>query len=143
MAARDTGRAMSQENVHGARRALEAWNRGDADGLLELWHPEGEWFSAILSRVEGAETVYRGPAEMRRFWDEWHSVWDLTIEVSEIRDLGDTVLAVGRMRARGKASGVDLDEPVAYVFQFEGGLVRTLRAFLDPSQALEALGLRE
>jgi ketosteroid isomerase-like protein len=125
------------------RRALDAWNRGDLDGWMEPSHPEVEFFSAVASGVEGPESVYRGPAELRRFWDERHSVWDLTIELSEIRDLGDTVLALGRIRTRGVASGVDLESPVGYVFEFDGGLVRTMRAYLDPGLALEAVGLRE
>jgi ketosteroid isomerase-like protein len=137
------GELMSRENVDAMRRAVEAWNRGDANGFVESFHPVGEWFSEIVRRVEGAERVYRGRAEIRRFWDEWHSVWDMTIEVSEIRDLGDTTLTLGRMRARGKASGIDLDEPVAYVGEFEGGLIRTLRAYLDPARALEAVGQRQ
>jgi ketosteroid isomerase-like protein len=140
---RDTARAMSQENVDAVRSMLDGWNRGDVDSWLASAHPEIEWSSEIARRMQGAETMYLGRAAMRRFWDEWHSVWDLTIEASEIRDLGDTVLVVGRMRARGKASGVDLDEAVAYVYELDGGLIRKARAYLDPSQALEALGLRE
>jgi ketosteroid isomerase-like protein len=93
--------------------------------------------------MEGAETVYRGREEIHRFWDEWHAVWNLTIEVSEYRDLGDTVLTLGRLRARGKGSGIELDVPVAYVGESEGGLIRRLRAYLDPQQALEAVGLSE
>jgi ketosteroid isomerase-like protein len=69
-------------------------------------------------------------------------VWDLTVEVSEIRDLGDTVLTIGRNRARGSASGVDLDVPMAYVGEVEGGLIRRLRAYHDPNEALDAVGLR-
>jgi ketosteroid isomerase-like protein len=134
---------VSRENVEAVRRSLNAWNRGEVDAWMEPCHPEIEWFSAIAGRVEGTETVYRGPAEMRRFWDEWHSVWDLRIDLSEIRDLGDTVLALGRMRTRGAASGVNLESPVGYVFEFDGGLVRTMRAYLDRDEALEAVGLRE
>ena len=134
---------MSQENVEIARRAFEAWNRGDIESWLESQHPDIEWFSEIAGRLRGPETVYRGRAGMREFWDEWHSVWDMTIEISEFRDLGDAVIAIGRMQAHGKASGVDLDEPVAYVGEFEEGLVRSLRAYLDPNRALEAVGLSE
>lgn len=134
---------MSRENVEVVRRSLDGWNRGDVDAWLQSPHPEIEWFSEIARRMEGAETVYRGTAEMRRFWDEWHAIWDLTIEVSEIRDLGDTVLVIGHIRTRGKASRIDLEQPVAYVFEFDEGLVRRIRAYLDPSQALEALGLGE
>jgi ketosteroid isomerase-like protein len=140
---RDTAQALSQENVEIARRAFEAWNRGDVDAWLESAHPEIEWSSEIARRLEGADTVYRGPQGMRRFWEEWHSVWDLTIEISEYRDLGDTVVALGYLRGRGRASGIDIEQPVAYVGEFEQRLVRRLRAYLDPAQALEAVGLPE
>jgi ketosteroid isomerase-like protein len=71
-----------------------------------------------------------------------HSVWDLSIELSEIRDLGDTVVALGRIQTRGNTSGVELESPVGYVFEFDGGLIRTYRAYLDPSEALRAAELR-
>jgi ketosteroid isomerase-like protein len=134
---------MSRENVEMVRKSLEAWNRGDVDAWLESAHPQIEWVSEVVRRVEGSETGYRGPSEMRRFWDEWHSVWDVTIDVSAIRDLGDTVLALARIRMRGEASGIDLETPVAYVFEFDEGLARRVRAYLEPQRALEAVGLRE
>ena len=112
---------------------------GDVDAWLESAHPEIEFYSEIARRMEGAETVSRGLAGLRRFWDDWHAVWSMTIEVAELRDLGDTVVVIGRMLARGAASGVDLEQPVAYVFEFEGGLARTVRAYLDPQLALEAV----
>ena len=122
------------------RASIEGWNAGDVDAWLEGAHPEVEWSSDVVRRLEGAEVVYRGPAEMRRYWDEWHSVWDVRIEPLEIRDLGDTVLVLGRILARGEASGADVDRPAAWVFEFEAGLVRRARAYLDPQQALEAVG---
>jgi ketosteroid isomerase-like protein len=134
---------MSQENVETVRRSLDGWNRGDVEAWLQSAHPEIEWSSEIVRRVEGSETVYRGAAEMRRYWDEWHSVWEVMIDVFEIRDLGDTVVALASIRTRGEASGIGLERPVAYVFEFDGGLARKVRAYLDPHQALEAVGLSE
>ena len=134
---------MSQENVEAVRRCMDGWNRGDVEAWMQSTHPEIEWFSAIAARMEGAETVRRGRAELRQFWDEWHSVWDLTVDLSDFRDLGDTILAVGRIRTRGQASGVDLDSPIAYVFEFDRGLMRRARAYLDPQQATQAVGLSE
>ena len=134
---------MSQENVELVRRNFQAWNRGDVHAWLESAHPEVEWSSAIARRMQGDATVYRGRAQMRQFWDDWHSVWDLTIDLSEFRDLGETVVALGSMRAHGKTSGIDIEGPVAYVFQLEGGLGRKVRAYLDHAEALEAVGLSE
>jgi uncharacterized protein len=134
---------MSKESVERVRRSLDGWNRGDVDAWLATAHPEIEFISAIARQIEGDETVWRGHAGLRRFWDEWHSVWNLNIEVSEMHDLGDTVVALGRIQTRGKASGVELESPVAYVFEFEEGLTRKVRAYMDPSEALQAVGLRE
>lgn len=77
---------MSKENVEAARKSIEAWNRGDVDAFLKSFHPDGEYVSDVVGQVQSADNVYRGREEIRRFWDEWHSVWDLTIEASEIRD---------------------------------------------------------
>ena len=41
--ARDTARAMSQENVETVLRAYEAFNRGDLDAASEVFHPEIQW----------------------------------------------------------------------------------------------------
>jgi len=119
---------------------MEAWNSGDLDGWLETMHPEVEWVSEIARRVEDPDLVYRGHEGLRRYWDDFHAVWDVTVELEETVDLGDTVLALGRVRALGEASGVDLDGPIAFVFEFEEGLARKARAYLDPQQALDAVG---
>ncbi len=132
---------MSQENVDVVLRCLGGWN----DGAMEVWlqgaHPEVEWHSAIARRVEGSDAVRRGHQEMRQFWDDWHSVWNLTIHIEETRDLGDTVVALGRMRTRGEASGVDLESPVGYVFEFEDGMARRVTAYMGHTEALSAVGL--
>jgi hypothetical protein len=74
---------MSHEIVEKVRRSLDGWNRGHVDAWLRPAHPEVEWFSEVVRRLEGSDSVYRGPAGMPRFWDEWHSVWELTIEALE------------------------------------------------------------
>ncbi len=134
---------MSRENVEAVRAMFAAWNRGDREGLLAPTHPEVEWSSAILRQVEGAETLHKGRAGLRRFWDEWHALWDLRIEASELRDVGDTVVALGRIRTKSKSSGLEVDRPIGYVFQFEDGRARRIRAYLTPEEALEAARLLE
>jgi ketosteroid isomerase-like protein len=127
--------------VEVARKCVDTWNRDDLEGFLETLHPEIDFHSEVVRRVEGVETPVQGRAGMRRFWEEWRAVWDLTIEISDYRDLGTVVVSVGYMRIRGKGSGVDVESPVAYVNEFEDGSIRKSRAYLDPKQALEAVGL--
>jgi ketosteroid isomerase-like protein len=134
---------VSQENVEVIRRLVDAWNGGDREGWLAPSHPEVEWSSGILRQVEGGDAVHRGRTGIAQYWDDWHALWDLNIEVSEMRDLGDTVLVLGQLRTRGKASGAEVERPVGYTFQFEDGLVRRARAYLSPEEALQAAGLSE
>ena len=65
------------------------------------------------------------------------------MEFSEIRDLGDQVLALGHIRVIGKQSGVETKSPLAYIVKFKSGKATHVRAFLDHAEALEAAGLSE
>jgi ketosteroid isomerase-like protein len=133
---------MSRENVETTLRAFDAWNRGDREQWLAPAHPDVEWSSAIVRALEGAETVYRGrDEEVSAFWDDWHGVWNLELDVSETRDLGDTIVVLARMRTRGNVSGAEVERSIGYVVEFEDGLIRRMRAYLSQREALEAAGL--
>jgi ketosteroid isomerase-like protein len=131
--------AVSRENVELVLRNLDAWRRGDLDAWLATAHQEVEYYSAVAGRLEGADAVYRGHEGLRRYWAEWRSVWDVNVEVEEERDLGDTVVLLGRVRAQGEASGVDLEGPLALVFELENGLARRARTYFDIDEALRSV----
>src|SRR5687768_1133104 len=97
---------MSQKNVEAFKRGVEAYNRGDAEALLENLDPEVEWHPALLVGLGGEATVYRGHEGVRALLrDVDDTLSDIHVEFSEIRDPGDQVVALGRIRTRGKASG--------------------------------------
>ena len=79
---------------------------------------------------------------MGRFWDEWHALWNVDIDVSEVRDLGDFVLVLAMIRAKGKGSGAEAEQSAGYLIEFDEGLIRRASAYLSPEEALEAAGLR-
>ena len=56
---------MSQENVEAIRRATDAYNRGDIDGVLEECDPEIEWHPSFQMLLGGEATVYRGHEGVR------------------------------------------------------------------------------
>ena len=104
---------MSKENVEAFKRALEAGNRGDVDALLDELHPEIEWHSALHALMGGQLTVFRGHAGVRRMiGDLYETFAEVHIEMSEFRDLGDGLVAIGRTRNRGNASGVETETPL-------------------------------
>jgi ketosteroid isomerase-like protein len=135
---------MSRENVEACKRAFEAADRGDVEALLEELDPAVEWRPAMSVLLGGEATVYRGYGGIRNVFREraellaeWHH------DVSEIRDLGERVVVIGRVRVRGSASGAETESPYGYVFDFKGGRAIRIRSYLDPKEALDAAGLSE
>lgn len=136
---------MSAKDIDAAEAAVRLWNQGDRAGFLAAFHPEGEWSSAIKRQVEGGDGLYRGREEIGSFWDEWHAVWeDLNVVVSEVRSPRDgSVFVFGGLHGTGVGSGVGLERPFGWVFQFEDGLIREVRAYLSRDEALAAAGLAQ
>ncbi len=135
---------MSQENVEAFKRAVEAINRGDIDGVLNELDPEVE-FHAFLEELLGGEgQVYMGHDGVRRFFRDFNEAFDeLYWQYPDIRDLGDRVLAIGSFRARGRASGAETEIPLGVLIDYEEGLATRVWSTAEPSEALEAAGLRE
>ena len=90
---------MSQENVALFRQAIDCYNRRDLESMLQIWHPEAEWYP-FTAQVEG-DDAYHGHEGLRRWWANVDATFEeIEASVEEVRDLGDTVLALGRLRAR-------------------------------------------
>jgi len=132
---------MSEENVEIALAVVDAWNRGDREAFLALWDEEGE-FHPLRAQLEGES--YSGHEGLRRFLDEMTQDFEeVRLEIEETRDAGEQVVGVGRFRARGRASGVDLDVPLGILTRIRRGKMVYTRFFSEPADALEAAGLQE
>lgn len=135
---------MSQENVEAFKRALEAANRRDVEAFLEELDPEVEWHPVMPAALAGKAAVYRGHEGVHElFGDRDEAFAESDMEFSEIRDLGDRIVAIGRLRSRGKASGAEIDSPLAFVADFKNSKATRVQSYLDPKEAFEAAGLRE
>ena len=92
----------------------------------------------------GEQTVFRGHAGVRKMIGDLYETFDeVQIEMSEFRDLGDGLVAIGTTRTRGKASGVETETPLAFVTEIRNGKTISIRAYLDRAEALDAAGLSE
>ena len=132
---------MSQENVEIVRRVFDAFNRRDTASFLELLDPDVEWVP-ILAVLEGR--VYRGHEEVRVWIKELATDWEFfEVDYEELRDFGGRVLVSGHWHARGRASGVEVENPGTYLYEIKGGKVVSMRTFTDRAEALEAVGLSE
>jgi len=140
---RDTPTWMPRVKVDVARRANDAYNRRDVDGVFaELATPDFEWYPAIVRALDGGG--YRGREGIEKFVADTRENWEeLQSLPEEFRDLGDRVLVLGRLRGRGKASGVPVDQAFAGILDFRGDRIWRYRVYLDRAEGLRAAGLSE
>ena len=135
---------MSQPNIEAFERFMDAFNRRDVESMLEEVAGTVEWRPAAPVALGGEATVYRGHAGVQDGMRDLHdSFEELQIEISEIQQVGDRVIGLGRIRTRGRGSGVESWSPFGGVMEFRDGKATQLRSYLDPREALEAGELRE
>jgi ketosteroid isomerase-like protein len=135
---------MSEENVEAFRRGVGAMNRGDIEAMLEVCDPEVAWRDAINVMFGGEATLYRGHDAVRElFQDLYESFADIDADYSDVRDLGERVVALGQIHMRGKESGAKTESPVAALTEWRQGKAIRVLTYLDHKEALEAAGLKE
>jgi ketosteroid isomerase-like protein len=118
------------------RRAHDALNRGDADGLAALCAPD---FRLDMSdRVFNPE-VYSGHDGIRRFMAEVHEVWEaFTWEPTEVKETDDVVLVLVHSVGHGRESGLEIDRHSAMLWRIPEQTLLALTFFRDPSAARRA-----
>ncbi len=134
---------MSQEDVEGFQRVIDAFHRQDIDALLEELDPEVEWHPVLQVMLGGEATVYRGHARVREMLGDVFATVEIHAEYSQIRDLGGRVIGIGVVRARGRGSGAEIESPYATLVEIKNGKAISIHTYLDPQEALEAAGLQE
>ena len=138
---------MSEENVELVRRIYEAAARRDSAAVLAYYDPDVEWDSSgsPLSRLIGGRGTYHGHEGVRDWFREWHEAWESVEEdYKELIDAGDQVISIATARARGRASGVDVEmSDYAALWTVRDGKVVRVVWFPTREQALEAAGLSE
>jgi ketosteroid isomerase-like protein len=63
------------------------------------------------------------------------------LDVEQLHDLGDRVVAIVREVARGRASGVEVDGRWGYLITVRDGEMTRIEAYRDAAVALEVAGL--
>lgn len=131
---------MSQANVEIVKRLMDAVNRRDIDAFAEIATSDLEWFPVFAAHVEG--DVYRGREGIETFLAEVDETWEEFLPVpEEYRDLGNCVLGLGRLKTRGRGSGVPVDSPWGGIYDLRDGRVSRIRTYLDHGEALRVAGL--
>jgi ketosteroid isomerase-like protein len=118
------------------RRAHDALNRGDAEGLAALC--AADFRLDMSDRVFNPE-VYSGHDGIRRFMTEVHEVWEtFTWEPTELTETDDLVLALVHSVGHGRGSGLKIDRHSAMLWRIPGETLLAMTFYRDPSAARRA-----
>jgi len=110
------------------REIWRRWNAGERSPEAVDVDPGIEVRSVLTGRV------YAGPDGLREWTaeiDEQFESWELGLD--ELRELRPgSYIAHGRIVARGRQSGVDLDQPASWLVGVRNGRLARLHNFIGP-----------
>jgi ketosteroid isomerase-like protein len=125
------------------RRLIDLHNRG-GDSMLddydELLAPDFEFIPMTVG-VMGSpgRATYRGRDGLRRYYEERAEVFGAgEVHVRSCESVEDAVVVSARSTARGRGSGVVLEEDITLVYWVRDGKAVRLQAFRSRDEALEA-----
>jgi ketosteroid isomerase-like protein len=136
---------MSRENVELVRGAFESFA---SDGLTRSAEsylaPDAEY---VEDPVWPGASTYEGRDEVvacfRAYTEALGREEDWSITVERVFEAGERLVPFVRFASAASASGVPHDHLWAYVVEVRDGRIAYLRAYYDPQEALEAVGLSE
>ena len=124
------------------RRVYEAAVGRDAASIFDLYDPRVELDASRMG--VGDLGSYHGHEGLRKLFGGFHEVWGkIEYDYEELIDAGEHVVAVVRRHARGRASGVGVQAPLALLWTVREDKVIRVVWFRTREEALEAAGLSE
>ena len=132
-------RAISKENVDKTRDFIDAYNRRDFDSATRWFDPDVEW---VLPEHQRSDSAI-GIKGIIRFWEGLDETFDvLQLRPQEYVDAGDRVATRLRHLARGKGSGLELENELYHqVTTFRDGVMVRIEYLESWPDALEAAGI--
>ncbi|HEY7150781.1 MAG TPA: nuclear transport factor 2 family protein [Solirubrobacterales bacterium] len=116
------------------RRAWLALSEHDEEAFQARLHQEIE---AVPFGAQIADGSYRGPDRVMHWWrTEMMANWEFYAPIPEgFRRVGERILVTGRVHARGRQSGVELDMPTAWVMEVRDGRIAYWKTYTDAARA--------
>ena len=128
--------AAMSENSKVVQAVGAAYFRGDQRAMLELVDPD-----VVVTQFPDQPDArpYHGHEGMLRAISSWLETWDdYSIEARDSKEFGDNVFVALHQRGRGKASGVELEADVFFVYTVRDGKIVRWQMFPSEKDALEA-----
>jgi ketosteroid isomerase-like protein len=118
-----------------------AFGRGDVPAVLGGMAPDIVWNEAENFPLAD-RNPYLGPqAILEGVFMRLATEWDgFTVNVEQIHDAGDTVIALGRYTGAHKATGEPINAQMAHVWTVRDGKLAGFQQYVDTHQVRRAVG---
>jgi ketosteroid isomerase-like protein len=116
-------------------RFYEALTRRDVDAVLTMCADDVIVYKdpAVVEMV--AAFTPRGREGVAQWLEEWLNSWDVyEPRVESMQESGDDVVALVRVRARGRRSQYEFEDPMADVITLRGDKIACLRLYVSRDQ---------
>ena len=126
------------ENVEALRRLFELVGDGEnPEALYGLLDPDIEF---VVTEQDLNAGTYRGHDGVRRYFRSWAGTWsEWHFGPQQLVAVGEDQVAVDlHQRARGRASGVEVESRLGQLWTFRDGLVVRWENFASFEEALSA-----
>lgn len=123
-------------NVEIVRRFYETWSRGELPWPVDYMDPDIEYVNpdgAIEPGTrQGIAAFSAAVNKTYEAWEYWHA------EPEELREVGNTVVAVLTYRTKGRGSGVEMEGRESALWTLRDGKVVRYEWFHGPHDAAAA-----
>jgi ketosteroid isomerase-like protein len=115
-----------------------AWDEAVVDHWYEhRWDPEIEW-RAIPGAPDDVGLM-PGRDRLRQYYAEWLELFeDITIELTEVRDVGELVVASFKVSARSRSAGMVTELSYSAAMELRGGRIVAGREYATVEEAVAA-----
>jgi len=113
------------------RGIYDAYRRGDVDAVLKACAPDIDWITS-KETLPWSDGQYRGREGVAKYFADFSQYIDgLRLEVDELIDGDDRVVAVGDLFATARASGRDYRARFAQIWTVRDGRAVRLEGIID------------
>ncbi|MBA3262901.1 MAG: nuclear transport factor 2 family protein [Thermoleophilaceae bacterium] len=137
---------MSEELVTLVCEAFARWKAGDYEQLGDFFVANATPDVELCTRLGGlGGEPYIGHDGVRAWLaDIQENFESFTPWQEEVLEAGaDRVVAVGGIRFRARESGIDMNVPWGWIYEFSTGRLNRMLFYGSPGEALEAAGLSD
>jgi ketosteroid isomerase-like protein len=128
---------MARDPVDVVREVSAAFNSGDIERIIAMMDPAFE--AAVPAQFSAEPDTYRGHEGIRRYFESFQDAMeDIRFEELELRVVEPYVVVDVRVTARGRATGIPVEQRIAQVWTVRDGKALQVRNFASFADALAA-----